>query len=184
MNSLQRAACALKKFSYALFWLAKMNASCCQTKYANTHKQIILLILHVHELPSQCSLSGFRWGEWCFRPTFCLSRTGPPSPTAQSMTLRDPMTWFKLVCILPRNLGPGYNVLDTQFDGRCMPYSQWGEKNGVILQPSLVTSPSSGMSGVISLWLKSDPQGSILSGKIAIVLSHSLQRNCSLDRSL
>ena len=141
--------------SYALFWLAKVNASCCQTKYANTHKQIIL-ILHVHELPSQCSLSE-------------VNGALDPLFVSAALVFLLPLynQWHSGIQWPGSNWSASFPEILDQGSYKVHWYSIWWWENSVILQSSLVTSPSSGMSGVISLWLKSDPQGSILPGKIA-----------------
>ena len=97
--------------------------------------------------------------EWCFGSSkiHFMSQSYRflvlPLPLHNQLTFGNPPTWFKLICILPGDLG--YYIL-VQFDSNiCCWFMQTlltvGWENGVILQPSPVTNPSTGMLRVISL---------------------------------
>ena len=86
-------------------------------------------------------------------------------PLHNQLTLRNPLTWFKLIYVLPGDLKVFVNsklywmklqyILQPQSCSKLLVHYRVsltvGWENGAILQPSLVTSPSSGMPKVISL---------------------------------
>ena len=83
-----------------------------------------------------------------------------PLPLHNQLTFRDPLTWLKLICILPRDLDLSMRILTLSIMRSNMiqiiqivvhASLTVGKVNGVIFQPSFVTSPSTGMSRVISL---------------------------------
>ena len=100
-----------------------------------------------------------------------------PLPLHNQLTLRDPLTRFKLICILPSDLGQGTHYVHTQFDGMvdssCLTHSgerEWCYSPALLCHQSICRNVQSDF-----IAPKSNPQGGFLLGKVAIVLSHNLQ---------
>ena len=106
-------------------------------------------------------------------------------PLYNQLTLRDPLTWFKLICILPRDLGQGTHLVHTNFNGivdsSCLTHSGKRERR---YSPALFChDPISWNVQSDFTAPKSNPQGGLLLGKVAIMFSHNLNWKYSLDYS-
>ena len=106
-------------------------------------------------------------------------------PLHNQLTLGDPLTWFKLICILPRDLGQGTHHVHIQFNGMvdssCLTHSgerEWCYSPALLCDQSICWNVQGDF-----IAPKSNPQGSFFLGKVAIVFSHNLNWNYSLDHS-
>jgi len=97
-------------------------------------------------------------------------------PLHNQLTLRDPLTWFKLICILPRDLGQGTHLVHTNFNGMvdssCLTHSgkrEWRYSPALLCHEPISWNVQSDFTAP-----KSNPQGGLLLGKVAIVFSHNL----------
>ena len=128
---------------------------------------------------------------WCFRSNKVYFVSQPhrslvlPLPLHNQLTLRDPLTWLKLICILSGDLCQGTHRVRIQFDSMvdssCLTHSwkrEWCYSPALLCHQSISWNAQSDF-----IVLKSNRQGGFLLGKVAIVLSHNLHWKYSLDHS-